>query len=76
LACRNLTSSTRKATPVSSSWAASPRERHKERTIGRPEQRAARLPAEHEELMAQHEQLDVFAEIPGVARLVSAGRSV
>jgi hypothetical protein len=35
-------------------------ERSKKGTIGRPQQRPTRLPPEHDELMAQHHELDVF----------------
>jgi hypothetical protein len=37
--------------------------RSKERPIRRPQWRSAGLPAKHDELMAQHEQLDVFGEL-------------
>jgi hypothetical protein len=35
----------------------------KEGTIGWPEHRASLLPSEHDELMSQHEQLDIFGEL-------------
>jgi hypothetical protein len=39
------------------------RERGNERAIGRPQLNAAFLAAEHGQLMAQHEQLEVLAEL-------------
>jgi hypothetical protein len=38
-------------------------ERRKESTIGRPEPGSTRLPSKHDELIPQHEQLDVFGEL-------------
>jgi hypothetical protein len=43
------------------------RQRGKEGAIGWPHQRAPLLPCEHDELMAQDEQLDVFAEVAAPA---------
>ncbi|MFY9580951.1 MAG: hypothetical protein WAQ33_16685 [Gaiellaceae bacterium] len=40
-----------------------PGERGKKGTIGRPQRRPTRLPREHDELMPQHQQLDVFGEL-------------
>jgi hypothetical protein len=40
-----------------------PGERSKKGTIGRPQRRATRLPPEHDELMPQHHELDVFGEL-------------
>jgi hypothetical protein len=42
-------------------------ERCQESTIGRSERRARLLPAEHDELMSQHEQFDVFGELAAPA---------
>jgi hypothetical protein len=42
-------------------------ERGKERAISRPQQRSRLLPAEHGQLMAQHQQLDVFGELTAPA---------
>ncbi len=39
------------------------RERRKQGTIGWPQGGATLLPSEHDKLMAQHEQLDVFSEL-------------
>jgi hypothetical protein len=39
------------------------RERRKQGTIGRPQRGVPLLPSEDDELMAQHEQLDVFGEL-------------
>jgi hypothetical protein len=44
-----------------------PGKRREERTIGRSERRACLLPAEHDELMSQHEQFDVFGELAAPA---------
>jgi hypothetical protein len=44
-----------------------PRERRKEGTVRGPQRRAASLPAEHNELMSEHEQLDVFGELAAPA---------
>jgi hypothetical protein len=38
------------------------RQRRKEGTIGRAKRRAPLLPSENDELMSQHEQLDVLSE--------------
>jgi len=38
-------------------------ERRKQRAIGWPQRGAPLLAAEHDELMSQHEQLDVFSEL-------------
>src|SRR6266480_1209460 len=38
------------------------RQRDKEGAIGRSQRRAPLLPSEHDELMSQHEQLDVLTE--------------
>jgi hypothetical protein len=40
-----------------------PSERGEEGAIGRPQRDAPLLSAEHDELMSQHEQLDVFGEL-------------
>jgi len=40
-----------------------PRERRKEGTIGRLQRRAPFLSSEHDELMPQHEQLDISGEL-------------
>jgi len=40
-----------------------PGERRDEGTVRGPQRRAASLPAEYDELMSQHEQLDVFGEL-------------
>jgi hypothetical protein len=42
-------------------------ERRDEGTVGGPQGRAATLPAEHDELMSEHEQLDVFGELAAPA---------
>ena len=42
-------------------------ERSEESTIGRSERRARLLPTEHDELMSQHEQFDVFGELAAPA---------
>jgi hypothetical protein len=42
-------------------------ERRKQSTIGWPQRGASLLPAEHHELMSQHEQLDVFGELAAPA---------
>jgi hypothetical protein len=39
----------------------------KQSTIGWPQRGAAFLPAEHDELMSQHEQFDVFGELAASA---------
>ena len=39
----------------------------KQSTIGWPQRGAALLPAEHDELMSQHEQFDVFGELAASA---------
>jgi hypothetical protein len=38
-------------------------ERRKQRTIGWPRRRTSLLPLEHDKLMSQYEQLDVFGEL-------------
>jgi hypothetical protein len=38
-------------------------ERRNQGTIGRPEPRVSLLTSEHDELMSQHEQLDIFGEL-------------
>jgi hypothetical protein len=38
-------------------------DRGKECAIGRPQRGTRLLPSEHQELMSQHEQLDVFSEL-------------
>jgi hypothetical protein len=43
-------------------------ERRQQRTIGRPQQRAPLLPSEHDQLMPQHEQLNVFGELAAAVR--------
>jgi hypothetical protein len=40
-----------------------PGERSKKGTIGRPQRRPTRLPREHDELMTQHQKLDIFGEL-------------
>ena len=40
-----------------------PGERSKKGTIGRPQRRPTRLPPEHDELMPQHHELDVFGDL-------------
>jgi hypothetical protein len=42
-------------------------ERRKQSTIGRSQRGARLLPAEHDELLSQHEQLDVFSELAALA---------
>jgi hypothetical protein len=42
-------------------------ERRKQSTIGWPQRGAAFLPAEHDELMSQHEQFDAFGELAASA---------
>ncbi len=42
-------------------------ERREEGAIRRPERRAAGLPAEHRELMPQHDQLNVFGDLAAPA---------
>jgi len=44
-----------------------PGERRKQSTIGWPQRGTRLLPAEHDELMSQHEQLDVFSELAALA---------
>ena len=48
--------------PVPTAWK-QPGKRREERTIGRSERRARLLAAEHDELMSQDEQFDVFGEL-------------
>jgi hypothetical protein len=43
------------------------RERGKESAIGRAQRRSPFLPAEHHQLMSQHEQLDVLSEFAAPA---------
>ena len=43
------------------------RQRGKEGAIGGAQRRASLLPAEHDALMSQHEQLDVFSEFAAPA---------
>jgi hypothetical protein len=43
------------------------RQRGKEGAIGWDQRRAPLLPSEHDELMSQHEQLDVLAELAAAA---------
>jgi hypothetical protein len=43
------------------------RQRGKEGTIGWAQRRASLLPSEHDQLMPQDEQLDVFGELPAPA---------
>jgi hypothetical protein len=40
-----------------------PGKRREKRTIGRSERGASLLPAEHDELMSQNEQFDIFSEL-------------
>lgn len=40
-----------------------PGKRHQESSIGRSKRRTLLFPAEHDELMPQHEQFDVFGEL-------------
>jgi hypothetical protein len=43
------------------------RERRKQRLIGRPQQGTPLLPTEHGQLMAQHQQFDIFGELAAPA---------
>jgi len=52
---------------VATPWRKQSGERRKQSTIGWPQRGAPLLPAEHHELMAQHEQLDVFSELAAPA---------
>ena len=48
-------------------WRKQSGKRRKQSTIGWPQRGARLLPAEHDELMSQHEQLDVFSELAAPA---------
>jgi len=52
---------------MSSALRQHPGERSEEGAIGRPQRGASLLSAEHDELMSQHEQLDVFYELAAPA---------
>jgi hypothetical protein len=52
---------------VSSALRKRPGERGEEGAIGRSQRGASLLSAEHDELMSQHEQLDVFGELAAAA---------
>ena len=52
---------------VATPWRKQSGERRKQSTIGWPQRGAPLLPAEHHELMSQHEQLDVFGELAAPA---------
>jgi hypothetical protein len=52
---------------VATPWRKQSGERRKQSTIGGPQRGPAFLPAEHDELMSQHEQLDVFSELAAPA---------
>jgi hypothetical protein len=49
--------------PLSAPAREQPGERRDECTVRGPQGRAAGLPAEHDDLMSEHEQLDVFGEL-------------
>jgi hypothetical protein len=49
--------------PVSAPLRKQSGERRQQGTIGRPQRGAPLLPSEHDELMSQHEQLEVFGEL-------------
>ena len=52
---------------VATPWRKQSGERRKQSTIGWPQRGARLLPAEHDELMSQHEQLDVFSKLAAAA---------
>jgi len=55
-----------------------PSKRSQKGTIGRPQRRPSRLPAEHDELMTQNHQFDVFGELvasPSDQQLQDCGES-
>jgi hypothetical protein len=57
----------RHAQSVATPWGKQSGERRKQSTIGWSQRGARLLPAEHDELMSQHEQLDVFSELAAPA---------
>jgi hypothetical protein len=58
---------------VATPWRKQSGERRKQTTIRWSQRGAPLLPAQHHELMSQHEQLDVFGELAG--RCLNSSRS-
>ena len=52
---------------VATPWRKQSGERRKQSTIGWSQRGARLLPAEHDELMSQHEQLDVLSDLAALA---------